>query len=111
MWHMQPLPGLPGKPWTTRALLSHSCSTLLSREMLTAALQEAKSVPWTTLMGHVLALRPHHGTAASLQSPPRGHRALWRSRSQPKSSARVPRTAEPQGRLRPFPQGGNHVQT
>lgn len=41
MWHMQPLPGLPGKPWTTRALLSHSCSTLLSREMLTAALQEA----------------------------------------------------------------------
>lgn len=57
--------GCPGP----RALLSHSCSALFSREMLMAALKEAKSVPWTILTGHVLTLHPHHGKAASLGSP------------------------------------------
>lgn len=62
-----------------------------------AALEEAKSVPWTILTGHVLTLHPHDGTAASLGSPPGGQELPGGADLSPRAAPAFPGPPNPTG--------------
>ena len=62
-----------------------------------AALEKAKPVPRTILTGHILTLHPHHGTAASLGSPPWGQGLPGGADLSPRAAPAFPGPPNPRG--------------